>query len=60
MIDRAGYQELSEDARRMDMSGSIDELSAAAKILSVSGRKTVMHDRGEGVVEAGPIRFGVE
>ena len=44
MIERAGYQELSEDARSMDMSGSIDELSAAAKSLSVSGRKKVMHD----------------
>ena len=60
MIERGGYQELSEDARSMDMSGSIDELSAAAKSLSVSGRKTVMHDRGDVVVEAGSIRFGVE
>ena len=60
MIERAGYQELSEYAQSTDMSGVIDQVSEAAKHLSVSGRRTVMHDRGDVIVEAGPVRFGVE
>ena len=38
----------------------MDDLEAQARALSVSGRRTVMHDRGDVILEAGPVRFGVE
>ena len=60
MIERAGYQELSEYAQITDMSDVIDQVSAAAKQLALSGRRTVVHDRGDVIVEAGPVRFGIE
>ena len=60
MIERAGYQDLSEYAQSTDMSDVIRELSPTAKQVSVSGRKTVLHDRGDVIVDAGPIRFGIE
>ncbi len=60
MVDRAGYPELADAARGMDLSADTDDLEAQARSLAVSGRRTVMHDRGDVILEAGPVRFGVE
>ena len=60
MIDRARYPELAETARGADLSAEMDDLESQARALAVSGRRTVMHDRGDVILEAGPVRFGVE
>ena len=60
MIDRAGYPELAEAARDLDLDAAQDELAAQSRQLAVDGRRTVMHDRGDVILEAGPVRFGVE
>jgi hypothetical protein len=60
MIDRAGYPELAEATKGTDLSAAIADLEAQSRALAVSGRRTVMHDRGDVILEAGPVRFGVE
>lgn len=60
MIERAGYPDLSETARGSDLSAELDALESQARALAVDGRRTVIHDRGDVILEAGPVRFGVE
>ncbi len=44
----------------MDLSASLAELESTARRMAREGRRTVKHDRGEVIVEAGSVRFGVE
>ncbi len=60
MLERAEYPELAETARTSDLDSEIDELESYARQLSVDGRNTNIHNRGDVVLEAGPVRFGVE
>ena len=60
MLERAEYPELAEAAREADLSSAISDLESQSRELAVSGRRTVMHDRGDVILEAGPVRFGVE
>ena len=58
MVERAGYEDL---ARKIDMNAvSVGELESAARKMAREGRSTVVHNRGDVVVEAGPIRVGIE
>ena len=60
MISRAGYDDLAEQARSADLSASLAELESTARRMAQDGRRTVKHDRGEVIVEAGSVRFGIE
>jgi hypothetical protein len=60
MIKRAGYDDLAEKAASSDLSADIAKLGEAARSLARSGRRTVMHNRGDEIIEAGPVRFGLE
>ena len=60
MIERAGYPELAEAAGGIDLDDAMDDLDAQSRKLSVDGRSTVTHNRGDVVLEAGPVRFGIE
>lgn len=60
MVRRAGYADLADS---IDMDGLRDDLAeteATAKRMAVDGRRTVLHNRGDAVIEAGPVRFGIE
>ena len=60
MVKRAGYEEL---ARRIDMDSlrpTLDEVEATAVKMAREGRSTVIHQRGDVIIEAGPVRFGIE
>ena len=60
MLRRAGYDNLAREVEAADLTGTLDELAAGTRKLAREGRKTVIHDRGDVIVEAGPIRFGIE
>lgn len=60
MVKRAGYDDLASRIDAEALSSSLEELGATARKMAREGRKTVMHDRGDVVVEAGSVRFGVE
>ena len=60
MIERAGYDGLAEHARATDLSDVVQEVSSAAREMAQVERRTVIHDRGNVIVEAGSVRFGIE
>lgn len=60
MVRRAGYDELAAGIDMDGLRGTLDETVATAKRMAVDGRRTVMHNRGDEVIEAGPVRFGLE
>ena len=60
MIKRAGYEELAGQIDSKAVSAGLAELAKTAREMARDGRRTVVHNRGDVVVEAGPIRFGIE
>ena len=64
MIRRAGYDDLAD---RLDnyqhaalVATKLNEVEAKARELASGQRRTVTHNRGDEVIEAGNIRFGLE
>ena len=60
MLRRSGYEEL---AGRLDaglVARKLDEVESAAREMALKERNTVTHNRGDVIVEAGLIRFGLE
>jgi hypothetical protein len=60
MLEHAGYGEV---AARLDsdlVASKLDEVEEAARSMAISQRRTVLHKRGDEVIEAGNIRFGLE
>lgn len=60
MLTRTGHKELATKAKSKAVASKLDELESAARELAVSKRNTVTHKRGDVVIEAGAIRFGLE
>ena len=60
MLTRTGHKDLVTKAKIKTIAPKLDELEAAARELAVSERNTVTDKRGDAVVEAGVIRFGLE
>ena len=60
MYRRAGYDDLADSADADALSATLDEVSDKARQMSRDNRSTVVHNRGDVIVEAGPIRFGIE
>lgn len=60
MVRRAGYDDLAAGIDMDGLRGTLDETVATAKRMAVDGRRTVTHNRGDEVIEAGPVRFGLE
>ena len=60
MVKRAGYEELAGQIDMGALKDTLAELESTAKKMSREGRRTVKHDRGDEIIEAGPVRFGVE
>ena len=60
LVSRAGYEEL---AAQIDMGGlelMLTQMEETARTMEREQRRTVTHNRGDVMVEAGPVRFGVE
>ena len=60
MFRRAGYEELAAQADMEALGPTLDELESTARRMQREGRSTVKHNRGDVIVEAGSIRFGIE
>ena len=60
MVRRAGYDKLADTIDTTVMSSTLDELATATRKMAREGRITVKHDRGDVIVEGGPVRFGIE
>ena len=60
MLKKAGYEELvgSIDANLVET--KLDEVESTARGIAIKQRNTVTHNRGDKVIEAGAIRFGLE
>lgn len=60
MLDHAGYGEV---ASRLDgdlVAAKLDEVEEVARTMAQTQRRYVIHKRGDPVIEAGNIRFGLE
>ena len=60
MVKRAGYEGLADQIDVDALKASLAELEKESKKMAAEGRRTVMHNRGDEVIEAGPVRFGIE
>jgi hypothetical protein len=60
MLQRAGYEDLASKIDKSELNTTLNELESTSHKLAREGRSTVKHDRGDVIVEAGPIRFGIE
>jgi len=60
MVRRAGYGDLADKVDMTALESTLEELEAIARRMAREQRSIAVHDRGETVLEAGPVRFGVE
>ena len=60
MVTRAGFQSLGQEIDVASISCSIDNLGNNARKIAQDNRSTVIHNRGDVIIEAGSIKFGVE
>ena len=60
MVTRAGYGELAGEIDGDKLEPALAELEDAARSLARENRSTVVHNRGDVIIEAGPVRFGLE
>ena len=60
MLGRAGYQEIALEVDALELMAALDEVEAKACEMAIRKRRTVRHNRGTDIIEAGNIRFGLE
>ena len=60
MIERAGYPKFARAIDMEELAPTMAELSSVARQVAQEQRSTVKHNRGDVIVDAGPVRFGVE
>ena len=60
MIKRAGYEDVANRLDSKLVATKLDELESQARGMAIKERNTVTHNRGDEVIEAGAIRFGLE
>jgi len=60
MLTRAGYEDLANQFDPELVSQKLPEVEATARQMEVEKRDNVTHNRGEPIIEAGNIRFGLE
>ena len=60
MLERAGYDEVASSLDRDLVAAKLDEVDATAREMALTQRRYVIHNRGDEVIEAGNIRFGLE
>jgi len=60
MLARAGYEQIALQIDPSQLLPALDEVEAKACEMAIQKRRTVRHNRGTDVIEAGNIRFGLE
>ena len=60
MLGRAGYEQIALQIDPSQLLPTLDEVEAKACAMAINKRRTVRHNRGTDVIEAGNIRFGLE
>ena len=60
MLTRAGYQEVADSLDADLVASKLGEVETIARDMAARERNTVSHNRGDLVIEAGSIRFGLE
>ena len=60
MLGRAGYAQIALEIDPSRLLPALDEVEAKALEMALRKRRTVRHNRGTDVIEAGNIRFGLE
>ena len=60
MLERAGYEDIASQIDLLQLRSALDEVEAKASDMAVRKRRTVTHNRGTDIIEAGNIRFGLE
>jgi hypothetical protein len=60
MLGRAGYDKIAGQIDGAQLMPALEEVEAKACEMALSKRRTVRHNRGTEIIEAGNIRFGLE
>ena len=60
LVARAGHEELAGQIDVKGLEPTLDEMEQSARNIAKEQLRTVKHNRGDVIVEAGPVRFGVE
>ncbi len=60
MIRRAGYDDIADQVDPRLVMEKLSEVEEIGREVAVKHRNTVTHNRGDLIIEAGPIRFGLE
>ena len=60
MLRAAGYDAVAAELDAAHVARNLDAVEAAARDAFINGRRTVKHNRGTDIFEAGNIRFGLE
>ena len=60
LLRRAGYEQFASTIDALQLLPALNEVEAKAGEMAVHKRRTVRHNRGTDIIEAGNIRFGLE
>jgi hypothetical protein len=60
MLKKAGFEEIANNLDCPRVLSTLDQVEEAARYMAQKQRRTVTHNRGDVVIEAGNIRFGLE
>jgi hypothetical protein len=60
MLEHAGHGEAARGIDLLQLRSALDEVEAKASDMAIHLRRTVKHNRGTDIIEAGNIRFGLE
>jgi hypothetical protein len=60
MLAKAGYEKIAQRLDQDLVAQKLDEVETVARHTALTQRRTVTHNRGDVVIEAGNIRFGLE
>lgn len=60
MLKQAGYEAIAQKLDCDMVLKKLDQVEEAARYMAVKQRRTVTHNRGDVVIEAGNVKFGLE
>src|SRR5215216_4209615 len=60
MLEHAGFGEVAGRLDGQLLASKLDEVEQEARSMALTQRRIVIHNRGDQVIEAGNIRFGLE
>ncbi len=60
MLEFAGYEDIAKQLDAGLVAEKLEQVKETARYMAVSKRRTVTHNRGDVVIEAGNLKFGLE